>query len=341
MFVRRPCACCLFEPLGEIVKHVVVTGGAGFIGSHLVSRLLEDGYRVTVIDNLCSGNLSNLRHIRDHFEFVLGDAGDPELLNRVLPGVDVVFHHAAIASVPRSVNFPLESHHACATMTIRLLDACRQAGVRRVVYAGSSSAYGNNPNSPLPETAVPEAHSPYAAAKLAGESYCEAFANTYDIEVVRLRYFNIFGPRQDPESPYAAVIPIFVNLLLQDKRPTIFGDGLQTRDFVHVDNVVEANLLAARTPGISGRVFNVGTGKPRTVIEMLQQICRILDRPFEPHFAPERLGDVRHSSADITAIERELGFWEKTGFEEGLQETVEYYQNLFLTTFPAALPSKN
>lgn len=323
------------------VKHVVVTGGAGFIGSHLVTRLLEDGYRVTVIDNLCTGNLSNLKHIRDHFEFVLGDVADSELLIRALRGVDIVFHHAAIASVPRSVNFPLESHQACTTATVRLLDACRNAGVRRVVYAGSSSAYGNNPNSPLAETELPEVHSPYAAAKLAGELYCEAFANTYDIEVVRLRYFNIFGPRQDPDSPYAAVIPIFVNLLLQEKRPSIFGDGQQTRDFTFVDNVVEANLLAARTPGISGRVFNVGTGKPRTVLEMLQQICGLLDKPFDPQFSPERLGDVRHSSADITALERDLGFWEKSSFEEGLKVTVEYYQNQFLTTFPIEPSSRN
>ncbi len=323
------------------MKHVVVTGGAGFIGSHLVTRLLEDGYRVTVIDNLCTGNLSNLKHIRDHFEFVLGDVADSELLIRALRGVDIVFHHAAIASVPRSVNFPLESHQACTTATVRLLDACRNAGVRRVVYAGSSSAYGNNPNSPLAETELPEVHSPYAAAKLAGELYCEAFANTYDIEVVRLRYFNIFGPRQDPDSPYAAVIPIFVNLLLQEKRPSIFGDGQQTRDFTFVDNVVEANLLAARTPGISGRVFNVGTGKPRTVLEMLQQICGLLDKPFDPQFSPERLGDVRHSSADITALERDLGFWEKSSFEEGLKVTVEYYQNQFLTTFPIEPSSRN
>lgn len=323
------------------MKHVVVTGGAGFIGSHLVTRLLEDGYRVTVIDNLCTGNLSNLKHIRDHFEFVLGDVADSELLIRALRGVDIVFHQAAIASVPRSVNFPLESHQACTTATIRLLDACRNAGVRRVVYAGSSSAYGNNPNSPLAETELPEVHSPYAAAKLAGELYCEAFANTYDIEVVRLRYFNIFGPRQDPDSPYAAVIPIFVNLLLQEKRPSIFGDGQQTRDFTFVDNVVEANLLAARTPGISGRVFNVGTGKPRTVLEMLQQICGLLDKPFDPQFSPERLGDVRHSSADITALERDLGFWEKSSFEEGLKVTVEYYQNQFLTTFPIEPSSRN
>lgn len=312
------------------MKYVLVTGAAGFIGSHLTTRLVERGYRVIALDNLSSGNLTNLKHIENHFEFVLGDVNDSNLLNRLLPGVELVFHQAAIASVPRSITFPLESHQACATATVTLLDACQRAKVRRVVYAGSSSAYGNNESSAISETDLPAVFSPYAAAKLSGELYCQAFANCYELEVVRLRYFNIFGPRQDPNSPYAAVIPIFVSKLLSGEQPTIFGDGTQTRDFTFVDNVVQANLLAATTPGVSGRVFNVGTGKAMSVLTMLRKICEILGVPCNPHFATSRLGDVLHSGADISAIRRDLGFTEKISFQEGLSETVEYYAQEFI-----------
>jgi UDP-glucose 4-epimerase len=321
--------------LGDlIVKTVLVTGAAGFIGSHLTTRLVERGCRVLALDNLSTGNLTNLKHIENHFEFVLGDVTDSGLLDQILPGVDVVFHQAAIASVPRSITFPLESHEACATATVTLLDACQRAKVRRLVYAGSSSAYGNNESSAISESDLPAVFSPYAAAKLAGELYCQAFANCYDLEVVRLRYFNIFGPRQDPNSPYAAVIPIFVSKLLSGDQPTIFGDGTQTRDFTFVENVVQANLLAASTPGVSGRVFNVGTGQPMSVLRMLEKICAILEVPCDPHFASPRLGDVLHSGADISAIRKHLGFVEKIGFDEGLRETVEYYRQEFFNRAP-------
>lgn len=312
------------------MKKVLVTGAAGFIGSHLTTRLVEQGKEVIALDNLSTGTIKNLEHIQDHYRFALGDVADQSLLENLLQGVDVVFHHAAIASVPRSINFPLESHQACATSTVTLLNACQKTGVRRVVYAGSSSAYGNNENPSLSETALPSVHSPYAAAKLAGELYCQAFANCYELEVVRLRYFNIFGPRQDPNSPYSAVIPIFVSLLLQGKQPTIFGDGSQTRDFTFVDNVVRANLLAATTPGISGNVYNVATGKSMSVLQMLGSICEILGVPCNPSFAKPRLGDVLHSGADISAITSELGFSEQISFEDGLEQTVNYYREEFL-----------
>lgn len=313
------------------MTRVLVTGAAGFIGSHLTTRLVEQGREVVALDNLSTGLVKNLNHIKDHYRFVLGDAADQSLLLSLLEGVDVVFHQAAIASVPRSINFPLESHQACTTATVALLDACQKAGVRRVVYAGSSSAYGNSENLNLSETELPSVHSPYAAAKLAGELYCESFANCYDLEVVRLRYFNIFGPRQDPNSPYSAVIPIFVSLLLQGKQPTIFGDGSQTRDFTYVDNVVQANLLAARTPEVSGKVYNVATGNSMSVLKMLEAICEILDVPCNPQFAKPRLGDVLHSGADISAITNDLGFSEQTSFENGLEQTVNYYREDFVT----------
>jgi len=290
------------------VKKVLVTGAAGFIGSHITTRLAEEGCDVIALDNLCTGTVKNLEHIHDHFQFVLGDVTDGSLLESLLPGVDTVFHEAAIASVPRS---------------------CQKAGVRRLVYAGSSSAYGNNENSNISENELPSVHSPYAAAKLAGELYCQAFSECYDLEVVRLRYFNIFGPRQDPNSPYSAVIPIFVSLLLNGERPTVFGDGSQTRDFTFVENVVQANLLAAKTPGVSGRVFNVATGQSLSVLEMLEKICEILDVPCDPIFAEPRVGDVLHSGADISAIQTDLGFEERVSFNEGLEQTVAYYREDF------------
>ena len=323
------------------MKKVLVTGAAGFIGSHLTTRLVERGFRVVALDNLCTGNLTNLKHLEDDYEFVLGDVTDSNLLDDLLLGVDVVFHQAAIASVPRSITFPLESHQACATATVTLLDACQRAKVRRLVYAGSSSAYGNNESSAISETDLPAVFSPYAAAKLAGELYCQAFANCYDLEVVRLRYFNIFGPRQDPNSPYSAVIPIFVSKLLSGEQPTIFGDGAQTRDFTFVENVVQANLLAASTPNVSSRVFNVGTGKSMSVLTMLQKICEILDIPCDPHFAPPRLGDVLHSGADVSAIQNDLGFSEKVSFDEGLRDTVEYYSREFMKRSTLAPSSEN
>lgn len=306
----------------------LVTGGAGFIGSHLVTRLVEEGQRVRVLDNLCAGSRANLAHLRDSFEFVLGDVSDPKAVQQAMQGVEIVFHQAALASVPLSVKDPLLVHNACVTGTVMVLDAARQAGVRRVVYAGSSSAYGNEPTMPKRESQLPQVLSPYAAAKLAGELYCESFAACYALETVRLRYFNIFGERQDPNSPYSAVIPLFVSALLQGRRPMIFGDGHQSRDFTYVGNVVQANLLASRAVGVSGRVYNVACGQSLSVLELLRMICDRLRLPFDPDFQPPRAGDVKDSWADISATECELGYRPVVTLTDGLQRTIDYYADV-------------
>lgn len=307
------------------MKQYLVTGGAGFIGSHLVSRLVKERAKVRVLDNLCTGSLENLAGLEKSIDFIDGSVTDEAAVRRAVEGCEVVFHQAALASVPRSVEFPLDTHATCATGTVMLLDACRKAGVKRLVYAGSSSAYGNRPELPKQERHVPEVLSPYAAAKLAGELYCESFAASYGLETVRLRYFNVFGPRQDPKSPYSAVIPLFIAALQAGRQPMIFGDGTQSRDFVYVENVVDANLAASQAQGVNGRVYNVAHGEPLTVVELLKELCRLMGKPFQPNFAPPRAGDVLHSWADISAARRELGFQPKIGLHEGLQRTVDWY----------------
>ncbi len=307
----------------------LVTGGAGFIGSHLVTRLVEEGHAVRVLDNLCAGSLSNLEHIGGRFEFIHGNVADAKAVRRAVAGVEVVFHQAALASVPLSVKDPISVHSACATGTVTVLDEARQAGVRRVVYAGSSSAYGNEPTMPKRESQLPQMLSPYAAAKLAGELYCEAFAACYSLETVRLRYFNIFGERQDPASPYSAVIPLFVSALLQGKRATIFGDGSQSRDFTYVGNVVHANWLASKAAGVSGQVFNVACGQSLSVLELLRLICERLQVPFTPEFAPPRTGDVKDSWADISLTEQKLGYRPQVSLTDGLRRTIDYYVGVY------------
>ncbi len=303
----------------------LVTGGAGFIGSHLATRLVLDGHCVRVLDNLSTGNRANLAHIAGRFEFLQADLSDLSAVSKAVQGIDVVFHQAALASVPRSVEHPLETHAACVTGTIHLLDACRRQGVRRVVYAGSSSAYGNQKTMPKHEAQLTQVLSPYAAAKLAAELYCEAFASTYGLETVRLRYFNVFGPRQDPNSPYSAVIPRFVAALLAGDQPTIYGDGSQSRDFTYIDNVVHANLLASTTGGVSGHVYNCACGESLNLLDLLKRICERLDLPFDPKFEPSRVGDVQHSWADISAAVRDLGYAVQVSAKEGLARTVDWY----------------
>ena len=304
---------------------VLVTGGAGFIGSHLATSLVKQGHDVKVLDNLCTGELKNLSEVDGCYEFCCGDVGNEQDVAYAVRNVEVVFHQAALASVPLSVEHPERTHNACATGTLNVLRASVNEGVRRVVYAGSSSAYGNHPQMPKREDMVPEVLSPYAAAKLTGELYCESFAATYGIETVRLRYFNVYGPRQDPNSPYSAVIPLFISALVMGDQPHIFGDGLQSRDFVYVKDVVQANLLASQAENVSGKVFNVATGSSISLIELLEEICRQMKVEYNPIFDQERPGDVKHSWADISAAAEHLGYTPETDLKSGLQETIQYY----------------
>jgi UDP-glucose 4-epimerase len=304
----------------------LVTGGAGFIGSHVATALVERGEQVRVLDNLVSGHRTNLAHLAGRVEFVHGDLVNRPDVDRALAGVEVVFHQAALASVPRSVERPLDTNAACVTGTVNLLDAARQSGVRRVVFAASSSAYGDQVTPSKREDLMPAPLSPYAAAKLAGEFYCQAFTATYGLETVSLRYFNVFGPRQDPQSQYAAVIPKFITEMLSGRRPTIFGDGKQSRDFTYIDNVVHGNLLAAKAPGAVGRTINVACGQSYDLLELVAGINRALGTNIEPVFEPPRVGDVRDSLADIS-LARELLRYEPTvSFDEGLARTIDYYR---------------
>lgn len=310
------------------MQRVLVTGGAGFIGSHLAEALVARGYQVRVLDNLSTGHEANLAGFRERIEFVRGDVADRKLVAELVRGVDCIFHQAALASVPRSVERPLDTHEACVTGTAVLLDAARRAGVRRLVYAGSSSAYGDQPTSSKRESDLPRPISPYGAAKLCGELYCQAFTATYGFETVVLRYFNVFGPRQDPDSPYSAVIPLFITAMLRGQQPVVYGDGLQSRDFTYVDNVVQANLLAAEADGVSGQVFNIANGRSTDLLTLLAVLNRLLGTRIEPRFDPPRPGDVRESQADITRARRLLGYEPQVDFEEGLRRSIDYYRQL-------------
>ncbi len=308
----------------------LVTGGAGFIGSHIVKALVARGDRVRVFDNLSTGNVANFAHVRSGVEFVRGDLVNPAEVSSAVAGVDCIFHEAALASVPRSVEAPLDTHAACVTGTINLLDAARRAGVRRLVYAASSSAYGDQPTSSKRESDLPAPISPYGAAKLAAEIYCQAFAATYGLETVCLRYFNVFGPRQDPDSPYSAVIPLFITALLAGRRPIIFGDGGQSRDFTYVSNVVQGNLLAADAPAadVTGRVINVANGRSTSLLELLRALNRLLKTDVQPIHEPPRVGDVRESLADISQARTRLKYEPAVDFDEGLERSIAYYRTI-------------
>jgi UDP-glucose 4-epimerase len=306
----------------------LVTGGAGFIGSHIAAALVERGDDVRVLDAFTTGHLSNLADIQHRVNVIKGDVRDEKVVAEAMQGVDCVFHHAALASVPMSVERPLDSHAVCATGTVNVLNQARLAGVRRVVYAASSSAYGDRPASSKRETDLIQPLSPYAAAKLAGELYCEAFYHTYGLETVGLRYFNIFGSRQDPKSPYSAVIPLFITRLLAGQRPIVYGDGNQSRDFCYVANVVHANLLASTSPNVAGRIINIGTGRATSLLELLSQLNRLLETNVDPAHEPPRVGDVRDSMADISLARSLLGYEPLVDLEEGLRRSVEYYRSI-------------
>jgi len=305
----------------------LVTGGAGFIGSHIARALVEAGARVRVIDDLSTGSVKNLDEIGGEIEFINASINDAAALNRAVQDVELVFHQAAIPSVPRSVQQPRETHDASVNGSFNLLLAARDAGVRRVVYAASSSAYGDQIESPKVESMRPDPLSPYAAAKLVGEYYCQVFTRSYNLETVSLRYFNVFGPRQDPSSQYSGVISRFILALETGDRPTIFGDGEQTRDFTYVANAVEANMRAAQAPEASGKVFNIANGKSISINEVLEVLKRLTGRnEIKADYAPVRAGDVRDSLADLKAAKAVLGYEPKVGLEEGLQLTLDWWK---------------
>ena len=305
----------------------LVTGGAGFIGSHVAAALAGSGGRVRVLDDLSTGYAENLEEIGGRVDFVRGSVSDPGALARALEGVEVVFHEAAIPSVQRSVEHPEETHRACAEGTFRLLAAARRAGVRRLVYAASSSAYGDQPTLPKVEEMRPDPLSPYAAAKLVGEYYCQVWWRSYGFETVSLRYFNVFGPRQDPGSQYSGVISRFISALLGGERPVIYGDGEQSRDFTYVSNVVEANLRAAESARGVGEVINVANGERTTLNELLDTLKRITGKTdAQAEYREPRVGDVRHSLADITHARELLGYEPKVGLEDGLRKTIEWWK---------------
>lgn len=305
----------------------LVTGGAGFIGSHIVERLVKDGASVRVLDNFSTGKRTNIEPFLSKIDVVEGDLRKPEDCRRACAGVEVVFHEGAVPSVPVSVEDPVTSHQANVDGTFNLLMAARDAKCRRVVFAASSSAYGDLPELPKREAVRPEPLSPYAVNKLVGEYYMRAFYLCYGLETLSLRYFNVFGPRQDPKSQYAAAIPAFVTAILKDQPPTVYGDGEQTRDFTYIDNVVHANLLAAKAPKTQGEVINVACGEKVTVNQIIGQINELLGKNVKPTYVPPRAGDVKHSLADISLAKKIIGFEPLVMFDDGLRRAIEWYRH--------------
>jgi UDP-glucose 4-epimerase len=308
------------------VERYLVTGGAGFIGSHLVEALVARGKPVRVLDDLSTGNAANLHHVADRIELRRGSVTDAEAVRGAVEDCQVVFHLAALPSVVMSVEEPLRVHEVCATGTLHVLDVARRQGVRRVVYAASSSAYGDQPGAERTEADALIPLSPYAAAKLAGEHYCTAATTVYGLETVRLRFFNVFGPRQDPRNPYSGVIALFIAALTERRQPTIFGDGLQARDFVYVANVVDALVRASEARAAVGQVYNIGNGQSTTILELVRQLNELLGAEVRPIHAAPRAGDVRFSQADIRRAEQDLGYQPAISFREGLARTLKAHQ---------------
>ncbi len=308
------------------MSNVLVTGGAGFIGSHLATCLVELGHRVRVFDDFSSGKRANLAHLGDRVEIVEGDLRHDEECLRACYDVEFVFHEAAIPSVPKSVAHPQASHEVNADGTFNLLCAAVRQKVRRVIYAASSSAYGNSEVSPKHEGLIPQPLSPYAVQKLLGEHYCRAFYECYRLESISLRYFNVFGARQDPKSEYAAAIPAFVTAILRGEPPTVYGDGEQTRDFTYIDNVVHGNVLAMQAKATHGESVNVACGGAISVNQVIAAIGQLVGKKVKPLYQPPRTGDVKHSCADIRLAKKLLGFEPVVSFEEGLKRAIQYYK---------------
>jgi UDP-glucose 4-epimerase len=300
----------------------LVTGGAGFIGSHICDRLLAEGHQVRILDNFSTGKHENIP-TSDHVEVIEGDVGDYDTVRTAMQDIDMVFHEAAIASVPETVGNPLASERVNYRGTLNILEAARHAGVQRVMFACSAAVYGDLPELPKQESMPVRPLSPYAVDKLASEQACQMYTYLYGLETVSLRYFNVFGPRQDPSSPYSGVISIFTDYINQGKQPTIYGDGEQTRDFVYVSDVVEANILASTSPSAAGKAFNVATSGKLSINGLLKTICDIKGAPFEPDYRPGREGDIRHSRADISAAQELLGWQPVVAFEDGLRRLFE------------------
>jgi len=312
-----------------MTNRILVTGCAGFIGGHLLRRLLSEGVDVVGVDDFSTGRRENMAGLEGRFRFIEGNLRDPEVCRRAIEGVTGILHQASIPSVPRSIENPLASLHSSVTATVTLLNAAKDSGVRRFVQASSSSVYGDTEVFPNVETTMPKPLNPYGVAKLTQEYYASAFSKCYGIETISLRYFNVFGPRQNPFSEYSAMIPKFITLMLSGKCPTIFGDGEQSRDFTYIDNVVEANLAAIRHGGVfNGQAINVARGETMSVNELVCHLNSILGTNIRPAYGPARLGDIRRSKADISRAEELIGFRAGIDVQKGLRRTVDYYRGL-------------
>ena len=309
------------------MEKFLVTGGAGFIGSNICKKLISQGCFVRVVDNLLTGKKSNLADAMDKIEFVEADMGDEKIAREAMKDIDVVLHQGALPWVPRSIDDPAATHKHCVDATFTLLMAAREAGVKRFVYASSSSAYGDTPTLPKVETMPAKPLSPYAVGKLVGEHYCSVFSKVFALETISLRYFNVFGPQQDPTSQYAAAIPAFVTAILKDEPPIVFGDGEQSRDFTYVGNVVEANLLAARAKHTAGEVVNIACGEAVTVNETIYIINELVGKQIMPQYDAPRPGDIKHSLADISAAKELVGYRPTVSFRDGLQKAIAWYRD--------------
>ena len=309
------------------MEKFLVTGGAGFTGSNICKKLVSQGCFVRVLDNLLTGKKSNLASVMDKIEFIEADMGDELIAGSAMKDIDVVLHQGALPSVPKSIDDPAATHKHCVNATFTLLLAARDAGIKRFVYASSSSAYGDTPTLPKVETMATNPLSPYAVAKLVGEYYCSVFYKSFGLETISLRYFNVFGPFQDPTNQYAAAIPAFVTAILKDQPPTIYGDGEQSRDFTYIDNVVEGNLLAARVNKTEGQVINLACGEVVTVNEIIDMINKMVGKNVKPIYTDTRAGDVKHSQADITLAKQVIGFEPIVKFKDGLKLAIEWYRD--------------